>query len=45
MYGMELKMKMTFAEFFEKYSKLDTNFLNRITALEVIFRYTNNTFI
>lgn len=28
-------MKMTFAEFFEKYSNIDTNFLNRITALEV----------
>lgn len=36
-YGLELKMKMTFAEYFEKHSKLDTHFLNRITALEVLY--------
>ncbi|XP_015363309.1 PREDICTED: mRNA cap guanine-N7 methyltransferase [Diuraphis noxia] len=34
-YGLELKMKMTFADYFEKHSNLDVNFLNRITALEV----------
>lgn len=34
--GLELKMKMTFAEYFEKHSNLDTGFLNRITALEVL---------
>jgi hypothetical protein len=28
-------MKMTFGDFFEKHSKLDLNFLNRISALEV----------
>lgn len=34
-------MKMTFGEFFEKYSKLDTHFLNRISALEVtVYKYT-----
>ncbi|XP_060850550.1 mRNA cap guanine-N7 methyltransferase isoform X1 [Rhopalosiphum padi] len=34
-YGLELKMKMTFAEYFEKRSNLDLNLLNRLTALEV----------
>ncbi|XP_025422666.1 mRNA cap guanine-N7 methyltransferase isoform X2 [Sipha flava] len=34
-YGLELKMKMTFGDFFEKHSKLDLNFLNRISALEL----------
>jgi len=34
-YGLELKMKMSFAEYFEKHSKSDVNFLSRITALEV----------
>jgi len=43
-YGLELKMKMTFAEYFENRSNLDTNFLNRITALEV-FDYNFNIFI
>lgn len=33
---MELKMKMPFAEYFKNRSNLDINFLNRITALEVI---------
>jgi len=35
-YGLKLKMKMTFAEYFEKNVNLDTNLLNRITALEVL---------
>lgn len=40
-YGLELKMKMTFAEYFEKRSNLDAHLLNRLTALEV-FDYKNN---
>ncbi|XP_050425646.1 mRNA cap guanine-N7 methyltransferase [Adelges cooleyi] len=34
-YGLELKMKMKFSEYFEKYYSKDLNFLNRITALEL----------
>lgn len=35
MYGLELQMKMNFADYFYKHSS-DRNFLSRISALEVI---------
>lgn len=43
-YGMELKMKMPFAEYFKSRSKLDMNFLDRIKALEVFYYNNYNIF-
>ncbi|VVC39358.1 mRNA (guanine-N(7))-methyltransferase,mRNA (guanine-N(7))-methyltransferase domain,S-adenosyl-L- [Cinara cedri] len=34
-YGLELKMKMNFKEYFDKHATLNSDLLNRITALEV----------
>ncbi|XP_050537483.1 mRNA cap guanine-N7 methyltransferase [Daktulosphaira vitifoliae] len=41
-FGLELKMKMNFSEYFKKYSILDLKFLSRIRALELYPPHNGN---